>query len=440
MELKNSLHNWCVKNDRKDILEMWYQKENGNVTPHDISYGSEQKYAWRCSNGHIFYASPHSRTSGSGKCGLCKLSEKWDFSFVPKTPSHKPKYSLYNWCIKNNKTDLLNAWYQDKNGTVTPKDVEYNSHDSYWWLCPSGHITFGSVYYKTQKNVLCSFCEFYKERHHNKFASFANHNGEDLTKTHPHLVKQWHPYRNLNDKPEFFTSASDHSAWWVCDCGFVWEEKIKSRVSRHSVACPKCSKYENGTSFPEYILLFYLSKYTNVIHRFSDYGFEIDLFLPDKKIGIEFDGYETHKDKKEDDLKKNMLCKFHGIKLYRIREAPLPLLNNYSIDFQYTKSNKNLIVKELVSALFETNDNIDVEKDTINIEFFRVNLKRSQTFNTNIDIIKEFAKNDDIMFHPNSPLGKIRLFKCPVCNYEWRDTIGNFSNSAKCPHCNYPDF
>ena len=46
---------------------------------------------------------------------------------------------------------------------------------------------------------------------------------------------------------------------------------------------------------------------------------EIDIFLNDLKLGIEYDGFRYHGDT-QSDLEKDMLCEKNGVKLIRIRE------------------------------------------------------------------------------------------------------------------------
>ena len=43
----NSLYNWCINNDTFYLLEEWDYVKNKNVTPKDISYGSDRKVWWK---------------------------------------------------------------------------------------------------------------------------------------------------------------------------------------------------------------------------------------------------------------------------------------------------------------------------------------------------------------------------------------------------------
>lgn len=74
------------------------------------------------------------------------------------------------------------------------------------------------------------------------------------------------------------------------------------------------------TSFYEQIIFYYVKKsFPTAINRYKDLGFEIDVFIPDKRIGIEYDGYYWHKDKETADTEKNKRCIDEKLNLIRIR-------------------------------------------------------------------------------------------------------------------------
>lgn len=45
--------------------------------------------------------------------------------------------SFYDWCMENNRKDLLDRWDYDLN-KCSPKDVNYNIHHKYYFKCPRG--------------------------------------------------------------------------------------------------------------------------------------------------------------------------------------------------------------------------------------------------------------------------------------------------------------
>lgn len=57
---------------KPDLAGEWYQPFNGDLTPSDVSLGSNKKVWWCCSEGHVWEACIYSRTrpKGSG-CPVC---------------------------------------------------------------------------------------------------------------------------------------------------------------------------------------------------------------------------------------------------------------------------------------------------------------------------------------------------------------------------------
>ncbi len=45
--------------------------------------------------------------------------------------------SLYDWCIENNRNDILELWDYDKND-ITPKDISFSSSKDYYFKCSKG--------------------------------------------------------------------------------------------------------------------------------------------------------------------------------------------------------------------------------------------------------------------------------------------------------------
>lgn len=84
------------------------------------------------------------------------------------------------------------------------------------------------------------------------------------------------------------------------------------------------------TSFQEQALYYYLKQHFSDVCKISQWefiGYEIDIFLPQLKTGIEYDGY-LHASKADFDEEKNEACRENGIRLIRIREPNLPYLKN----------------------------------------------------------------------------------------------------------------
>lgn len=93
------------------------------------------------------------------------------------------------------------------------------------------------------------------------------------------------------------------------------------------------SKVVSQTSYSEQALFFYIKQiFKLAVNRCMEFGFELDIFIPELRLAIEYDGF-WHKNKVEKDLEKNKACEKENVNLIRIRESSLPPLNYYAKEF-----------------------------------------------------------------------------------------------------------
>lgn len=55
----------------------------------------------------------------------------------------------------------------------------------------------------------------------------------------PAIIKEWHPLKNGDLKPEGLTSGLSKKVWWLCPKGHEWEATISSR--NNGRGCPYCA-------------------------------------------------------------------------------------------------------------------------------------------------------------------------------------------------------
>lgn len=148
----------------------------------------------------------------------------------------------------------------------------------------------------------------------------------DLYTLRPDLMKDWDWGKNYKD-PHYLQLSSNYMASWICSkCGHKWESRLDTRTKNGS-GCPVCAKTRgHGSSIPDYTLYKLLEltfkglhevKYRSLVH-----GLEVDVFIPDLKICIEFDGYLWHSmpDKVYSDNYKDIYLSKNGFKVYRISD------------------------------------------------------------------------------------------------------------------------
>jgi len=397
--------------DNAQLMNEWNWEKNSelNFDPKTLTLGSNKKVWWKCSKGHEWQATIGSRNSGSG-CPYCSgnkvLKGYNDFQTVNPT--------------------LAKEWNYEKNGDLKPENFTANSGQKVWWKCSKGHEWQSTINNRGNGNG-CPYCTGQK-------ALIGNN---DLQTVNPTLVQEWNYEKNGNLKPEQFTAKSGQKVWWKCNKGHEWQAEIKSRTN--GSGCPVCNSEQN-TSFPEYVLLYYLEKYgLETIHSYKGKGFELDIYIPSKRIAIEYDGYFWHKSKIKKDLEKNQKCKKYGIKLYRIREGLAPL-NDSSIDFVVLKNHKDLSIKleEVLNEIIGRNVDVELERDAIAIENLREHTEKEKSLLfSNPEVAEEwnYEKNGNLKpehFTTNS--GKKVWWRC-VKGHEWQATIDSRNRGNGCPYC-----
>jgi rubrerythrin len=64
-------------------------------------------------------------------------------------------------------------------------------------------------------------------------------NSLNLTMTNPEIIPEWDSVKNLNLKPEYFTSGSSVKIWWICStCGYSYKRSIREKIRIDR--CPVC--------------------------------------------------------------------------------------------------------------------------------------------------------------------------------------------------------
>ncbi len=142
--------------------------------------------------------------------------------------------SLYDWCIDNNKQNLIDEFMEEKNG-LSSKDISYASNKKYWWKCEKGHQWLVSSYHRVSGNG-CPICSNKK--------LLVGYN--DLQTMNPKVASEWHPTKNGNLKPCDVIYKTTKKIWWKCnDCGNEWMTAVRNRINRSS-GCPTCALIKIG--------------------------------------------------------------------------------------------------------------------------------------------------------------------------------------------------
>lgn len=226
-------------------------------------------------------------------------------------------------------------------------------------------------------------------------------------------------------------------------CGYEWRA-IPSKLLAGN-GCPKCDS-RNKTSFSEQAILYYIRKvYSNALGRYKleNSNLEFDVYIPEEKIAIEYDGVYWHKDKNNLEYEKYLLCKKNNIKLIRIREGKtVTEVADYiifrNLPFEYNTLDES--IEALINYLNCKQISINTERDAYDIREQYYSDLKDNSLGVKYPVLAEEwlqEKNGGITpFMISYGCNDRYWWKCSACGYEWRTAVCDRSCSGKgCKKC-----
>ena len=121
------------------LAGQWHPVKNGDLTPEDVTPGSDKKVWWLCAKGHEWKAVVISRNYGRG-CPYCANQKVCDDN-----------------CLATVNPKLAKEWHPTKNGKLTPRDVVPGTEKKVWWLGTCGH-EWQALVYNRNNGSGCTSC------------------------------------------------------------------------------------------------------------------------------------------------------------------------------------------------------------------------------------------------------------------------------------------
>lgn len=119
----------------------------------------------------------------------------------------------------------------DTEANEVPIDyISTGSGKKIYWVCEKGHKWRSTPHHRAKRGQNCPYC-----------AGMRLIPGENDLTVFPSLIKEWHPTKNGDLKPEELMYNSGKKVWWLCSKGHEYETRINLRVGR-GFGCPYCSK------------------------------------------------------------------------------------------------------------------------------------------------------------------------------------------------------
>lgn len=280
-------------------------------------FGRKHFYEFRCNKCTNIVKRSYEHIMKKPKCRHCYtkyISQKLTFSF--ETMKHKLPYNLL---LLSDKSEYKNAKSKLK------FHCRYCDRDFETLVC--------YIYKRTNEDFYCPCCYPEKSGMKNKRKIREREYHELLKQNNPTV--EWIDGELKSTKSRLTFRCKKCNNEWTTMAG----NTIKRKSGRkHPTACPNCCL--KGRSKKEMDIAEYIAKHTvyklefnirnipNILNE--EQFFEIDIYIPELKIGFEFDGTYWHSDKvikrrmhmtankyhKLKDLSANCI----GIKLFHIKE------------------------------------------------------------------------------------------------------------------------
>ncbi len=418
-----------------ELVEEWdFEKNNElGLSPETVTAGSTMKVNWKCKKcGYSWRTSIRKRTKNKPtNCPKCapKLNRA---SQVEK--QIKEKGSLGDLF-----PELLKEWDYELNMGLDPYKLTTRNSRKVNWVCEYGHKWQTSISARTRVNRTgCPYCS----------GRLAICGETDFETLNPILMREWD--YEYNNKNKIFacelTKCNPTKVGWICPiCDYHYVATVSHRVN--GTACPKCAN-QMKTSFPEQAIFFYLKKnFSNVENRWNDLGKEIDVFVPEIKVGIEYDGayfHNTNAAIKREEEKYNKL-KAMGITLIRVREKGLETsYADYSLKLEKRNNDKTLeeVIKQIIDIIEITtnkkcNKDINISRDRAEIySQYIVQIKENSIENKYPELVKEWDYEKNII-KPNQVTigsGLKAWWKCNL-GHSYEQNIRSHIFGSGCPYC-----
>jgi len=144
-------------NSYPHLVKEWHPTKNGELTPNDITHGSDKKVWWLCHKGHTYDAAISKRTRKQRIYDTGTRLKKEGPTGCPYCTGQKVGEDNNLLAVY---PEIAKEWHPTKNGNLTPKDFTYGSSRTgkVWWLCPKGHSYNAEIVSRTNRKSGCPQC------------------------------------------------------------------------------------------------------------------------------------------------------------------------------------------------------------------------------------------------------------------------------------------
>lgn len=254
-----------------NLASLWDYGKNGGILPTEVNAGSKKKRFWVCPKGHTWESPVAWQAVKEGEyCRVCAGNIL--------SPGSNDLATLY--------PNIADQWHPMHNGSLTPQQVTPGAHKKVWWLGDCGHEWEAVIKNRASGKASCPVCCGQRI-----LVGF-----NDLATTYPDVASEWHETKNNPLTAKDVTFGANKKVWWKCGKkGHEWFAYVSGRTTS-GYGCPECAMASRVSKAEQEIADFVagLGLMVEPSNRKVLGGVEIDIYLPEKKFGIEYNGLYWH--------------------------------------------------------------------------------------------------------------------------------------------------
>ncbi len=195
--MKESFYDWCIKNNRQDLLNRWDYNLN-DKTPNDITFASSKRYYFKC-NKHIEHKSTLIRLASITSAGQNIKCEEC--------------YSFAQWVLDNYDQSFLDKIWNTELNSKTPWEIRAKSHHVIYLNCDKvdyhiGYKTTAARFTGGQK--ICGFCHGLQVHPNDSFAVF------NIEKYGDNFLEKYWDYDKNDIDPYTISKSSGKKVFIKC--------------------------------------------------------------------------------------------------------------------------------------------------------------------------------------------------------------------------------
>jgi len=294
----NSFEEWCIDNDRQDVLNRWDYELN-DKKPSEIGHGTTKKYYFNCPRG-IHKSELKNINSFTNKKGKGNIKCKQCNSFA-------------QWGINNIGEDFLEKYWDYEKNILNPWEVSYGN-SSYKIYIKCQEKDYHGSYDITPNNFVhdsrCGYCT----NQHGKV-----HLLDSLGTVYPKSMEVW---SDKNKKTTFdYTPSTLQQVWFKCE-NKKHKDYIRS-ISDSNICefrCPECIRERNESFLQEKIRVYLENSNYTILHELKCTIVPHNPKIKNKRGRMPFDN----------EIKElKLIIEVHGVQHYKIT------------NFHYLQAKKN---------------------------------------------------------------------------------------------------